>query len=440
MTTSLFRHLWVGGILLLGLGVWGCASSQQTEEKGRRNNRASTARSLSTDGPELAAQSDQVRTVQLYRGDDERNLPIVALQSSETLTLEFDLMEQQGRPLSVYFIHADRGWDRDLSSGQVLKSYRDDRILDYRSSQGTAVPYVHYTYRFPNDAIQFLVSGNYIVRVTERGRREEVLFERAFFVTEEAGRLRTGAEGLTVPGQRQRSIRPIAEYDPPDGVQSDVFGYTACFVRNGRLSDTRCQDETSLVQQSGMGFELERNRAFAPVTADYALDLGGLRSTNSIERVDRTVSPFQVRLTPDYPQFAGQDPETGLNGQVVVRAAVDGRSDPERTAEYVETTFAFVPPNEQPLQGRVVVSGSFTGMDPARGMELRWVPERAMYEGTVLLKQGQYQYFYYGEDPDLQRTIRRSQAGFRNTYTTFIYYRDASEGTDRLLRVGRLEQ
>ena len=426
-------------VAALCLLVGGCATTQETERAGGADSTAATA-APDRPGPDLAPQSDAVRTVQLYQGTEERSLPVTALESDEGLTLEFDLMQQQGRPLSVYFYHADRGWTRDLSPSRVLESYQDDQLMDYRASQGTEVPYVHYTYRFPNDDIRFRISGNYILRVTERGRRDSVLFERPFFVTDEAGRLEMGAEGVMVPGQRQQSLRPVARFDPPAALQGDPFGYTVCFVRNGRLPDTRCQDRPLLAQQPRLEFKLDRDRAFAPVTADYTVDLGDLRTATAIERFDRTVSPFRVLLEPDYAQFSGGDLDATLNGQIVVRAAVRGRAEPALTAEYVETTFAFVPPREQPLGGGVVLAGSFSGMDPARGVEMRWDAVRGRYEGEVLLKQGRYQYFYEARDPALRRQVAQSQSRLQNTYTTFVYYEDPSEGTDRLLRVNSFQR
>jgi hypothetical protein len=424
-------------ILGIGLAGKGCASSQNAEGNRARD---SLAAERQKPGPALAPQSDRIRTVQLYRGSDERSLPVTSLRSGTPLTLEFDLMEQQGRPLTVYFQHATRDWTRDLSPSQTLQSYHDDQLVDYRPSQGTEVPYVHYTYEFPNDDIRFRISGNYILRVTERGQRDSVLFERPFFVTDDAGQLELGAEGIRIPGQRQQSLRPVARYRPPTSLSGDPFGYAVCFVRNGRLPDTRCQDEPLLVQQPQLQFELERSRAFAPATADYTVDLGDLRTGRQIERTDRTVSPFSVLLEPDYAQFSGQDLDATLNGQIIVRGAVRGRADPAFTAEYVETTFAFVPPNERPLRGGIVVAGSFSGMDPERGIDMRWVSGRARYEGEVLLKQGRYQYFYEGEDPRLQEELRQAQARRRNTYTSFVYYQDPRRGTDRLLRVNSFER
>ena len=440
-----FARLMRTALFVLGLGLFGllflggCATTEQTEGKGETDSTAARPAS-DPSGPELAPQSEQIRTVQLYRGSDERNFPITSLRAEEPLTLEFDLMRQEGQPLSIYFQHADRTWSRDLSPSQFLESYHNDKLLDYRRSQGTVVPYVHYEYRFPNDDIRFRMSGNYILRVTKQGQRDEVLFERAFFVTDETGNLRMGTEAIPMPGQRQPSVRPLVRYEPPANLRGDPFGYTVCFVRNGRLPDARCQDRPLVGQQPTLAFELDRSRAFDPTTADYTVDLGNLRAGPSIENTDRSVTPFQVLLEPDYAQFSGRDLDTDLNGQIVVRAALDEYADPALRAEYVRTTFAFVPPKKQPLSGDVVLAGSFAGMDPDRGTRMQWRPGRRRYEGSVLLKQGRYQYFYSTTDPLLRHSIQQSQARRRSTYTTFVYYKDPSLRTDRLLRVTSVQQ
>ena len=437
------------GLLVAGMSVLalagGCVSSEEAGSNAEVDSSSASRsgeerRKPRSSGPNLARQRDVIRTVQLYRGANERTSPIIERESGESLTLEFDLMEQEGRPLSIYFYHADRNWTRDLSPTQFLESYQDDDLVDYRPSQGTAVPYVHYTYRFPNDDIQFRLSGNYVLRVTERGRENAVLFERAFFVTDEEGSLRLESTSIAIPGQRQRSIRPVARFTPPAGFQGDPLGYTTCFVRNGRLSDTRCEDRPRLSNQPSLAFELDRSRAFDPVTANYTVDLSSLRGRDKIERTDRTRTPFRVLLEPDYARFSGRNMDSPLNGQILVRDALRGYGNPARTAEYVRTTFAFVPPNERPLSGEVVVVGSFSGMDVEQGTGMDWKPGRGRYEGNVLLKQGRYQYFYSSPDSLLQKTVRESQARLRSTYTSFVYYEDVSENTDRLLRVGSVQQ
>lgn len=362
------------------------------------------------------------------------------MTGGDGLTLEFDLLEDEGRPLSVYFQHADRRWHRDLSPGQTLESFQDDRLMNYRSSRGTDVSYVHYEYRFPNDEIRFRISGNYILRVTERGRRDSVLFEHPFFVTEEDGGLQLDGEAFQVPGQQRPSIRPRARFAPPTAIQGDPFGYAACFIQNGRLADTRCEDRPVLVRQPKLEFELDRNRAYAPTTAEYGLDLSTLRTTAQIARIERTPPPIRVYLDPDYARFTEAGTGPSLNGQTVVRGAHSAQADPAVTAEYVETTFAFVPSGETAYGSPLVVAGSFSGMDASRGTRMEWNADRRRYEGTLLLKQGRHQYFYSTSDPSLAKEVRRTQPRRVSTYTAFVYYRDSQYNTDRLLRVGGFRQ
>lgn len=387
-------------------------------------------------GLRLARQVDRAKTVQLYRGSNERALPILRLRGSETLTLAFDLMGRQSGPVSVYFYHADRTWDRAASASRFLSGFQSDTVLEYEPSRGTEVAYTHYRYSFPNDNIQFEASGNFIVRVTEQGREDAVLFERPFFVTEDAGTLRLSVEGLVVTGYREPLDRPIASYVPPSSLSGTRFDYTVCFARNRDLATTRCADRSRLRPSEGVDFELSRPRAYEPSQSRHALDLSQLRVGARIERVDRSVSPFQVLLEPDYARFAGTPFRDPLDGQVLVRDAVTGFANPNTAAEYVQTTFAFVPPNEVPVQGEIMVAGGFSGDQVDADNRLAWVESRGRYEGDILLKQGQYEYFYVTDDPGLRAVFNRNLTAVPARYVAFVYFRDVSLGTDRLVRVG----
>lgn len=421
---------WMLGLALL---LAGCASSKQSDSSGSDASNGSAPTSARP-APAVAQTADAVRSIQLYNGS-ERSLPILPMRSSQQLTLEFDLMEPTGRPLSIYFEHADRQWRRDLSPSRFMESFVNDQLTDYRTSRSTDLPYVHYTYRFPNDDIRFRISGNYVVKVTEQGQPDEVLFERAFFLTENAGSLSIEGENVVVTGQRQPSFRPIARFTPPNALRGNPFGYTACFVRNGRLGASRCATRPRLMQQPELAFEVDRSDAFGPRALDYTTDLSNLDGGGPIERVDRSRTPFRILLEPDFARFADDPFHPPLNGQIVVRDASRGRLDPQLTAEYVQTTFALVPPGEQPVNGEVRLYGSFTGMRPDPDLRLSWVAERGRYEGEVLLKQGLYEYQYASTDARLERELRQTASLSSDVYTTFVYYEDPSENTDRLLSV-----
>lgn len=386
------------------------------------------------------ARSDRlVRTVQLYRGDDEQHVPVVSIHGGTPLTLEFDLLEREGRPLSVYFVHADRTWSADLSPSQAFETYSDDTLLDYQSSQGTDVDYVHYRYRFPNDDLQFRVSGNYVLRVTEKGKRNAVLFERAFYVTEQKGSLTTGLQSVPVRGRSRSAVRPIARYEPPPHLRANPSDYAACFVRAGHRSDTRCSERPLLMDQPRLVFELEERLAFAPTFRDYVLDVGQPRSGQRILRTDASTSPVEVYLEADHAHLDGPRLGAGLTGQTVIRQAVPNRADPSVTGEYMRVQFAFVPPNGRPFGDAVRLVGSFAGMSPSNGYEMDWNPAPKRYEVSLLLKKGRYQYFYQLSESDRSSYTHRTSGELsRHVFTTLVYYRDPARNTDRLLRVGQV--
>ena len=420
-------------------------------------------------GPNLAPSSNGVHAVQLYRATDaeaeavrsgtaavEARLPILPLrrasasdpgptsgdENAPRLQLKFDLLEGEGRPLSIYFYHADRTWQRDLVPSRYLESFLNDNLIRYTPSRATEVPYVHYEYAFPNESIGFTVSGNYVLRVTEQGREEEVLFERAFFVTEQAVPLEVGFDAVLTSGRGFSSVQPVAFFRPPAQIVGSPYDFNVCFVRNGRVERARCSDRPSLNQQPTLAFQLQPQTAFEPLPADYFLDLGALQLSNQIARVDLSADPYEVVLEPDYARFGGE-PEVPfidggpvlLNGQPIIAGAVRDVAEPDLAAQYVRVRFQYVPPEEQPLGGEVLVTGAFNNWqyDPAN--TLQWVPERGRYEGDVLLKQGQYEYRYATTDREAYRALAGTLPRRDNLYTALVYYADIELGTDRLLAV-----
>lgn len=414
------------GLLLLVL-LAGCASTDEMHDERTGETEAPSLR------PTLAPTDTTVHTIQLYQGNDERALPIISVNASNQLTLAFDILTEDGRPLSVYFFHADRSWQRDLSPSQYMEGFIDDAVLDYRPSRGTDVPYVHYRYQFPNDTIGFTVSGNYIVRVTEQGRRNDVLFERAFYVTEQRASGQIDIEGLRRPGQPLPLQQPSLLFTPPADLRGNPFGYTVCFARNGLREAPRCSERPLLSEQPALAFELDREDAYAPTTAPNVVDLSSLRTSRSIAHVDRTRRPPRIEIEPDDARFLGEDRFDPLDGQTLVRAALRQLSDPEVSAQYVDVQFTLRPPEPAASRRDVFLTGPFLHSD--EGLRMSWDATTASYVATARMKQGMHEYSYRSTDPDLQSLLQEQLMRRENRYITFVYYRDASLGTDRLLHV-----
>jgi hypothetical protein len=389
-------------------------------------------------GVTLARTDDRVRTVLLHRTGHESALPVIAIGSGQTLTLSFDLVGEQGAgPVSVFFYHADRHWNRRLLAVEYMRGFQADDIRDYEPSAATRVPYTNYAYRFPNRTIEFTRSGNFIVRVTELGDERAVLFERPFFLTEEIAEVDMDVRSGLGAGLGGPFLQPVAQIRPPARFDSPIFEYDVCFARDGRFDLVRCADEPTLLGATLFQFYLPEDRAFGPPDPRHVLDLSVIGAGPQIAAVDMSTTPYSVELAPDDERFTPAFFDEGLlSGQSLVESAVRTTSRPGIFGEYVDVTFRYVPEGREPLAGRVFLSGSFNGwvIDPSYRLE--WNGASRQYEGTFLLKQGQYTYTYHVEDPqERARRARTLEAGRPTLYTGFVYLRDPAYNTDRLLAV-----
>ena len=405
----------------------GCTASRQIPQKQQRP--PALHQEIS---PSLAAPSSEIRSIQLYRTGQETNLPIITLQSNESLTLEFDLMSAVGRPLSVYFYHTDRFWNPDLAPTEFTQGFNRDDLIFFDAALQVALPYTHYTYRFPNERIQFLTSGNYILRVTEQGREDAVLFERVFFISENNAQMQLSLHPLLLGNTQGFSIQPSVAIIPPTAIQQNIFDFYVCFAQDGQLTRMRCPKTQPTITPPTLQFSLLPSSAFAPSPGLRLLDLSTLRPGKQILSIDFKQLPYQVILSPD-PAGGGANLDgIRLNGQPVISAAVTEVTDPDITAEYVQTTFRFIPPEEKPLADPVLLLSSLNGWSFSNETRLLWNPEKGFYEGTLLIKQGLYEYRYFA--PNLSRRLRSFPSG-PHLYSAFLYYYDPSRNTDRLLSV-----
>lgn len=423
-------------VMMLAAVIAGCAGSRETgdEESAPAAPRSSANGSGYLD-PGLAPAAKVARSIQLY-GQSESSLPIMQLGTNDQLTLEFDLMSDRARPLTVFFYHADRTWRRDLMPSEYMSGFFHDQIMDYRASAASQSRYVHYTYRFPNESIDFRLSGNYVLRVTEVGAEDQPLLEQAFFVTEQAANPDLYLEQVLLGGAPFPGTLPLVRFTPPRAIQGNVFDYDVCFVRNGRIERARCSNEPLLGSQPALQFDLEREQAFFPEAADYFVDVSALRVGPGIERTDLTKNPYEVQLAPDYANFPGHPGAPLLNGQPVISSVVTGLGDADVSADYAEVVFTFIPPENEPLEGDLLISGSFNSWQYDPAYRMAWEPAEGVYKGRVLLKQGQYEYRYFSPDRRLRQILSTAMPRTDNLYMAFVYFSDNSVSTDRLLGVG----
>ena len=375
---------------------------------------------------------DEIQTVQLYSGRED-NLPILRLGGGAPLTLEFDLVGGSGRPVSVFFFHADREWRRDLSRNQYLSRFDRDDLYDYYLSVGTRLSYAHYSYSFPNNNIGFLLSGNYILRVTEQGSEEAVLVETPFYVVEDVVPVSMDVQNLLIGRGNPSTAQPFLRFTPAMQLTGSVFDYHVCFIRGGQHASPLCSNRPSLASQPELLFYLEPEESFRSEEGNFYLDLRWLRAGGGIERIDYNTTPPAVVLSPDQARFPLLGQDALPSGQSVISTANLAGGDPDIQGEYVDAIFRYVPPDLTRLNGDIYIVGSFNGWRIDLSKPLRWREDEKLYVGSMLVKQGEHEYRYTSPDPEVRKALAVRFPRETSQYTGFVYFQDLLKGTDRLI-------
>ena len=423
ITPRLFISLLMVAVLALGSG---CAASDETRER--------SPRPPQPEGLTLAPDDSLVASVQLHAGSGENALPILQMGGGLPLRLAFDVLSPRGRPVSITFYHADRTWERDLIPAEYMARFHRDDILDYRPSRSTYVEYTHYEYTFPNNSIDFRLSGNYILRVHEQGREDEVLFERAFFVSEQSVPVDMRIDNVLVAGRQYSSLQPFVRFRPQDPT-TGAFDYSVCFLRDALYEDMACADRASLEASPDLLFYLDPDASFTPLPVPFYLNLADVRPSGRVERVDRQSVPWRVWVEPDLAELGGSTVSPFLNGQARIRSANRAIGEPDFEADYIAVTLRLVPNGRRPVNAPVGVVGTFSGWDVKPENLLRWNELEGWYEGDILMKQGEHEYRYVSGDPGLQRSLETGMPQLENLFTSLVYYYDITRQSDRLIAV-----
>jgi len=421
------RHSMARGLLLAALIlVAGCAASEDVRERPRR--------APEPQGLSLVPDDSTVASIQLHAGAGENALPILQMGQGVPLRLAFDVLAARTRPLTITFYHADREWKRDLMPAEYMARFQRDDILDYRPSRSTFVDYVHYEYSFPNGTIDFSMSGNYVLRVHEQGREEDVLFERPFFVSEQAIPLDMRMDNVLVAGRQYSSLQPFVRFRPQDPT-TNVFDYSVCFLRDALYDAMRCAERPSLEVSPDVLFYLEPRESFTPLPVPFYINIADVRPGGRIERTDQQSVPWRVWVEPDLAELGGSTVDPFLNGQARVRSAAGVRGEADFEAEYVSVRLRLVPPGNRPVAGEVGVIGTFSGWQLDDANLLSWNGQEGWYEGDILMKQGEHSYRYVSSNRGLQEALETGMPQLQNLFTTMVYYADIRTQSDRLVAV-----
>ena len=386
--------------------------------------------------------NNNISTVLLYPGIDDlenpRRLissPIIPLESTFPLILEFDDLSTSSVSYRAKIIHCNADWSKSsLNDIEFTYQFNEYPITTYDQSFSTKVPYFHYRLEVP----KLKLSGNYVLFVYSDNDRKTVL-SRRFMVYE--SRVGIDAQARFSQGISQQFSDQQIDFkidykgNPLNAPQTDL---KVVMRKNFRWDQIRTGFKPTNVRPFDQILEytfFNLENTFPGGNEFHYFDSRTLSARGyGIMELQRMADFTKLVLFPDKLRSQGVYIQVDdLNGQYIVDQTESGRGSVE--ADYSPVVFT-LRIQEDP-DAVFYVNGAFNLWQLNDRNRMTWNPDANSYQAEIFLKQGVINYDYIvikGKDkkPD-EAYVEGNYAATENDYDILVYYRPQAGRSDLLI-------
>lgn len=380
------------------------------------------------------------KTLQLHLDSNEFFPPIINLGTNERLLFSFDELSSELEYLRYRLIHCNSDWQpSDLVESEYLNGFNYANITDYEYSSGTFANYVHYRFTIPNQDMQILKSGNYLVQVYPEDDPDKVMLQARFYVSESALTVSPYITSRTDIDYNREHQQVSVNVSAKDAKLRNWYNDIKLFVtQDSRIDNEVMLTRPNLIESAGVVYEHNKSlifpagneyRRFEVVVTHYpGMNVESIQNYNPYYHVNlfedkpRSGLPY----TYDQTQF----------GRFKIRESGVINSDTD--ADYVIVHFTLDAPERH--GGKLYIDGDFTNHLFNSSNQMHYNTATGKYELDRLMKMGSYNYQYLwipdGSSIALSSPIEGNHYQTVNEYMARVYYRAPGDRYDRLLGYG----
>ncbi len=382
-----------------------------------------------------------IQTVLVFPKGKPLALPVIGLNTQEELLIQFDDLAAQYQQYYFTIELMDIHWQPvALNPFDYIRGLTQNNIRDYTISSIAQQSYYHYSFSFPTAACRPTKSGNYLMKVYQQGRGNELVFTKRFFVIEQdvpiAASIQEPFDG-TISKSHQKiqvalDVKKI-NFLQPERLQVAV-------LQNTRFNDLLISNAPSFIRGNQIEYNADRDFVFPAGKEARWLDLQNLRfKTDRIAQIQSLGNGTNILLKPDQsrttiPYYTFKD----LNGQFIISNSESIRNEDQN--DYAHVLFTYLPKNGIPYQDKsLYLAGALTGNQLDSNARMQWNYTKGQYEKWLQLKQGYYSYNYIlraDQSPNPMHDFMWTEGDHwetENSYTIFVYYRVAGSRYDQII-------
>jgi Domain of unknown function (DUF5103) len=384
-----------------------------------------------------------IHTARLFLYGNQLSLPLYNMGSGEQLELHFDELGTNIKNYYYTLVLCDYKWQPvDLSPFIYLKGFTQQRITTYRYSTIAFTRYTHYQATLPDRNMTPIRSGNYMVKVFLDGDTSKIVFTRRLLVLDQKA-IAGGQVVQPFTPQLYRTHQKLIYNVNIEGLNSFSAAQQVKVVilQNNRWDNAQRDIAPTFVRGNMLEYNTENNSMFAAGKEWRWLDLRSFRlQSDRVQRADYRKDATDIFLKTDG-ERSGQKYSyyRDFNGMYSIETYET--INPFTQGDYAKVHFSFVPPYNKPYAGKeLYINGLLTNYQFSPENRMVFNDSTGLYEGTLFLKQGFYNYGYITiDDKSRQRTeLEGDYFETENVYTVLVYYRAFTDRADQLIGAGTL--
>ncbi len=385
-----------------------------------------------------------IKTIQAFKEGFELSPPIIGLNSTERLSIQFDDLGRDIQRYKYTIVHCESDWSSsaDLHVADYIDGYREENIDQYEYSYNTSVLYTHFKTTFPTDNMRPRISGNYLL-VVYNDEPLHLVFTVRFMVVETTPVVATGKVVQSTVADEQNTRQQIDFIVQLNGFQIlDVGREVKILIQqNGRWDNAIQVSKPRFARTGELDYRFDESISFTGGNQFRNFDIKSLQyQTERIARITYDTSNQVYLLADQFRTFKQYVFEADINGRYYIKNE-DHAEHSSIEADYAWVHF-FLPYPFLITTGTFHVIGDLTAWQMNDDSRLYFNPEHKGYELNLFLKQGYYNYQYVlrekGKTTGDESFIEGSHWETENDYTIYVYYHEAGSFFDRLIAVNFL--
>lgn len=390
----------------------------------------------------------KIKSVQLFPAGNQLGYPIIKLGSGEQLELHFDDLDPSIKNYSYTFQLCNADWTPGvLSHFDFIKGFSQVRITNYRNSSVALTRYIHYQAAVPDRNCIPTRSGNYILKVFLNGDTSKLVFTRRMLVIQENAAIAAQVQ-QPYNGQYFKTHQKI-QFKINLNESIDVLNaqqqIKVVILQNNRWDNAITGIKPTFFNRKILEYNTENDALFPGGKEWRWLDLRSFRlQSDRVENAKYSNTGTEIFVRPDVDRSTQRfNFYRDNDGRFFLQPTES--INPLWQSDYATVHFTYVPQGNRPYPGQdIFLFGQLTDYNLDDTAKMKYNAEKGVYESTLFLKQGYYDYMYVTIDQDDRKRIpsfNETEGNLwetENEYMILVYYRPLAGRVDELIGLTRL--